>query len=392
MMFQSSRRHYRFVILGFVLGSIFPSRTNSLNFPPAINNNKNKESSLVQPPPPSPVVKEERSVITSDDLAASKRRHTSQFQAKQNHPTTYDDSPAFKGPIVLERSSVSSSTSEFHTRLSHYYLQIDRPIPTEPPQPFSPGTTTTTSKMLETIADHLAYRDAPIDVKEVAESMEFFQRTRKRLLGAARQCSKRRNGPNSSTSTAAAAAASKNQKIQLLDCCAGHGFTGMLFAACYPNTVETILVDTLEPASHQRLKNILAEVCPWVEETVTFRAMTLQDFQKNQNNCDKEENNNDDDDNPLVVIATHACGDLTDQVLDIACTTLNAAGIAVMPCCYTGTANQSPYGIKRALGVSWAADIRRSLFLMDNGYHSDVCAIPAEITPMNRILTGELRK
>jgi hypothetical protein len=71
--------------------------------------------------------------------------------------------------------------------------------------------------------------------------------------------------------------------------------------------------------------------------------------------------------------------------------TIGACGIAVMPCCYTGTDKGTPYGIKRALGVSWAADIRRSFYLMEHGYHSDFATIPREITPMNRILVGEKR-
>ena len=70
---------------------------------------------------------------------------------------------------------------------------------------------------------------------------------------------------------------------------------------------------------------------------------------------------------------------------------MNACAIAAMPCCYTGTAKGSPYGIKRALGVAWAADIRRTQFLDSNQYHVDYSTIPIEITPLNRIILAEER-
>ena len=87
-------------------------------------------------------------------------------------------------------------------------------------------------------------------------------------------------------------------------------------------------------------------------------------------------------------MATHACGSLTDQAIQFGID-WNACCIAVMPCCYTGMDRGSPYGVKRAFGVSWAADIRRSFHLADHGYHADFSSIPREITPMNRILVGE---
>ena len=89
---------------------------------------------------------------------------------------------------------------------------------------------------------------------------------------------------------------------------------------------------------------------------------------------------------------THACGALTDKVLHFA-STINASSIAVMPCCYTGTAEGAPYGVKRMLGVSLAADMRRSFALQECGnYHVDFASIPKSITPMNRIIVAERRK
>ena len=133
-----------------------------------------------------------------DDVAASasasasasatadhKRHNTSDYGARTNHPTAYDDNPPFKGPLRLERRP---SPDLHRNRIQHYYiddeklrdcLQIDE-LPTLTPA-------TPTGTYLKSIVDHLARRDAPVDAKEVAESVEFYLRCGKRLFGAAKR-------------------------------------------------------------------------------------------------------------------------------------------------------------------------------------------------------------
>ena len=60
--------------------------------------------------------------------------------------------------------------------------------------------------------------------------------------------------------------------------------------------------------------------------------------------------------------------------------------IAAMPCCYTGTGQQEPYGLKRFMGKSLAADVGRSYRLHAAGYHVDWGSIPRSVTPMNRCI------
>lgn len=59
------------------------------------------------------------------------------------------------------------------------------------------------------------------------------------------------------------------------------------------------------------------------------------------------------------------------------------------PCCYSGTAKGSPFGVRRAMGVGLAADVDRSYRLAAAGYHVDWSGIPRVVTPMNRIVLGE---
>jgi len=307
----------------------------------------------------------------------SGRRHTSDFSARKNHPAAYEDSPKFKGPLTLTEKN---STSDNRTRIKNFYEDSDDlRIPERQLNPLKPSANT--DLILKTIMDNFALNDAPVDAKEMAESMEFYMRTRKRLLGVA----KKRIAKISNDRHKGGGSEEENQivNIHVYDLCAGHGLTGMLFAACNPPRediiVRTHLVDISEPPSHKVLKDLIAEVCPWIKNEVQFNTCSL-----------KELHINDSKDVCPIVIATHACGNLTDEVLDEA-VSMNACAIAAMPCCYTGTAKGSPYGIKRALGVAWAADIRRTQFLDSNQYHVDYSTIPIEITPLNRIILAEER-
>ncbi|VEU43594.1 unnamed protein product [Pseudo-nitzschia multistriata] len=269
--------------------------------------------------------------------------------------------------------------------------------------------TANTDLILKTIMDHFAFHDAPVDVKEMAESMEFYLRTRKRLMGMAKKRIMKNARSGNGDEDSICTKCEVNEKIvQVFDMCSGHGLTGMLFAACNPPkatqnnrtlVVETHLVDVVEPLSHVVLRELIADVCPWIKDNVYFHACRLEELiTTNDRSTDVsiECSNENDSDTAVVagscpiVIATHACGKLTDQVLHQA-VDMNACAIAAMPCCYTGTDKGVSYGIRRALGVAWAADIRRTQFLDDNKYHVDYATIPLEITPLNRIIMAEER-
>jgi len=208
--------------------------------------------------------------------------------------------------------------------------------------------------------------------------MEFYLRSGKRLIGAAKRILQNNIEDGNSQRT-----------ITIKDLCCGHGLTGMLFLACMPpgriqnTTIQTILVDQAEPQSHSILRDCISEICPWVsEETVTFISSPLEEYTLNEVR---------EEDGATIVISTHACGSLTDKVIEYSIETTKASSIAVMPCCYTGTDRGAPYGIRRMLGVSLSADIRRSFHLQDHDYHVDFASIPKAVTPMNRIILAERR-
>jgi len=356
-------------------------------------------------------------LFTNQEQQQQQQQHSSDYGKRKNHPTSYEEDPPFKGPLSL----TDASSPDLHRqRIRRYYLGLMESnnddndihtsrnrhmlmIPKHKPQELK--VTASTEMILKTIVDHLAYSDAPVDAKEVAESVEFYLRCGKRLLGAAKRHAKNSTtqkkdekenirGVDNSSKTKA-----KNAKTVLTvqDLCSGHGFTGLLFAACNPPRspsllVKATMVDRFEPPSHKILRDCVAEICPWVrgDDMIKFIPSTLEEF-LNQQQQEQKEHLDDKTNGASIVISTHACGSLTDTVMEYAVQS-HAAAIAVMPCCYTGTDKGTPYGIRRALGVSMAADIRRSFLLQDHGYHVDFANIPKTITPMNRIIVAERRK
>lgn len=186
--------------------------------------------------------------------------------------------------------------------------------------------------------------------------------------------------------------------ITIQDLCSGHGLTGLLFLACNPpgklsktTIVRTILCDRIEPQSHSILKDYISEICPWVAEVgaVSFDASPLEDFTARATSHDSSVIVHGN--HATIVVSTHACGSLTDKVLQYAMH-VQAASLAVMPCCYTGTDVGAPYGVRRMLGVGLSADVRRCFYLQENEYHADFTAIPQAITTMNRIIVAERRR
>ena len=86
-----------------------------------------------------------------------------------------------------------------------------------------------------------------------------------------------------------------------------------------------------------------------------------------------------------VVVSSHACGALTDLVLDRAAAA--RARVAVLPCCHD-LAKGDAGGLSGWVDGPVAIDIVRARRLTEQGYRIWTQAIPADITPKNRLLLG----
>ena len=90
-----------------------------------------------------------------------------------------------------------------------------------------------------------------------------------------------------------------------------------------------------------------------------------------------------------MVVSVHACGGLTDLVLERAL----AAGsrVAVLPCCHDPRSAETG-GLQGWLDGPLAVDVTRAALLRSRGYRVYTQTIPGDITPKNRLLMGEPEK
>ena len=86
-----------------------------------------------------------------------------------------------------------------------------------------------------------------------------------------------------------------------------------------------------------------------------------------------------------VVVSSHACGALTDLVLDRAVAA--RARVAVLPCCHDLAACDAG-SLAGWIDRAAAIDILRAVRLEQRGYRVWTQTIPASITPKNRVLLG----
>jgi len=90
-----------------------------------------------------------------------------------------------------------------------------------------------------------------------------------------------------------------------------------------------------------------------------------------------------------LVVSSHACGALTDRVLERAVEA--RARVAVMPCCHDAAASDAG-DLSGWLPSDVAIDIVRAMRLRACGYRIWTQTIAPAITPKNRLLLGSPRE
>ena len=183
-----------------------------------------------------------------------------------------------------------------------------------------------------------------VNIKEILEAFEFFARIRREI-----------------------------REEVVIDLCCGHGLVGVLFALFERSVKRVVLVDKVEPLSRQRMLTCLAKVAPWITAKI-----------ENRSECINSEMDWVPEGSSIVSV--HACGVLTDRCIEIA---NDCKGkLAVLPCCYPQEHCQAPRVLGLALGNDLAFDIDRTYRLENAGYYVKWQAIPAVITPKNRVITA----
>ncbi len=159
---------------------------------------------------------------------------------------------------------------------------------------------------------------------------------------------------------------------RVVDLGAGHGLLAQILIILDDTSPTAIAVDTRLPASAATLHDALLESWPRLRGRILF----------DQRPLDSIELLPDD-----VVVSSHACGALTDAVLDRAAAA--RARVAVLPCCHDLMVNDTG-GLSSWLDGPLAIDVMRAVRLEQQGYRVWTQTIPATVTPKNRLLLGRV--
>ncbi|NVN98593.1 MAG: class I SAM-dependent methyltransferase [Geobacteraceae bacterium] len=158
---------------------------------------------------------------------------------------------------------------------------------------------------------------------------------------------------------------------RVVDMACGHGLLSRIMLLLDDSSPEALAVDLQIPASAGRLTAALNETWPRLEGRVRFDCMDLEQVVLTEGD---------------LVVSVHACGALTDRVLDRALAA--RARVAVLPCCHN-LDNGDMGGLEGWLDGPLAMDVARAARLRSHGYRVYTQTIPAGITPKNRLLLAE---
>ena len=156
----------------------------------------------------------------------------------------------------------------------------------------------------------------------------------------------------------------------ILELAAGHGLVSWLLLLLDPTAPGARCVDRRKPPSAERLEASLTARWPRLAGKVRWDEGDLR-----RATASPDE----------LVVSVHACGVLTDRVLDAALAA--RAAVAALPCCHNLRAGATG-GLEAWMDGALAVDTMRALRLRAAGYRVSLLKVPEEITPQNRLLIG----
>ena len=157
---------------------------------------------------------------------------------------------------------------------------------------------------------------------------------------------------------------------RIIDLGGGHGLLGQVLLLLDDSSPTALVVDKTLPASSAKLHEVLVQTWPRLSGRVAFVANAIEDVEILRTD---------------LVVSSHACGALTDRVLDRAVAA--RARVAVLPCCHDLAAGNTG-ALSGWVDGAVAIDIVRAMRLEQQGYRIWTQVIPADITPKNRLLLG----
>ncbi len=195
-----------------------------------------------------------------------------------------------------------------------------------------------------TLFDHIARvvcSASCLPRKELYESWEVARRARRRFRGG-----------------------------RIVDLACGHGLVAHMMLLLDDTSASVLAVDRRVPKSAARLADAMVREWPRLAGRVEMVEGEVGEVEVRASD---------------VVVSAHACGGLTDEVLDLAIGA--SARVVVLPCCQAEGKGDLG-GVGGWVDGALAIDLTRAARLRAHGYAVYTQTIPAEITPKNRLLLG----
>jgi hypothetical protein len=158
---------------------------------------------------------------------------------------------------------------------------------------------------------------------------------------------------------------------RVVDLACGHGLLAHILLLLDDSTPHALAVDRQLPANANRLSHELARSWPRLQGRMRYQEADVQSVEIAATD---------------LVVSVHACGTLTDTVLDAAVAA--GARVAVLPCCHD-LERCDTGGLDGWLDGPTAVDTTRAVRLRESGYRVFAATIPEDITPKNRLLMGD---
>jgi len=157
---------------------------------------------------------------------------------------------------------------------------------------------------------------------------------------------------------------------RVIDVGGGHGLLAHAMLLLDDTSPEALVVDPRVPRSAAALHNAVVSAWPRLRDRVRCVPSDIREFSLMSTD---------------VLVSSHACGALTDVVLDAAASA--RATVAVLPCCHD-VGRSHAGALAGWLDGAMAINVRRATRLEAKGYRVRTQTIPSDITPKNRLLIG----
>ncbi len=157
---------------------------------------------------------------------------------------------------------------------------------------------------------------------------------------------------------------------RVLDVAGGHGLLAHIMLLLDDSSPQAVVIDPEVPPCGAALHASMTAEWPRLTGRITYARVGAHAFTFTRDD---------------LVVSSHACGSLTDLILERAASV--HAPVAVLPCCHNVTTAETG-SLGGWLDGALAVDVVRAVNLKARGYRVKTQTIPDAITPKNRLLIG----